>query len=761
MVNHNKCLVHVLSCHEWDITTVEGVGNRRDGYHSIQHRLAAFNGTQCGYCTSGWVMNMYSLYKNATKKLTTQEVENSFGGIMCRCTGYRPILDAFKSFANDADPSLKNKIQDLEDLGRIKCARKCSRKCSESDDEWCMIENAPQRLISLETTGGRWYKAYTVQDVFQILRRDGSNNYSLVAGNTGQGVYPVLNEPKIFIDISSIETLKNSFSDANLVIGAGMSLTEVMKLFRRCTSSEEFQYLDMFYKHLDLVAHVPVRNIGTLGGNIAMKNKYHEFPSDVFLLLRTVDATVTLMNRDLKKFELRMRDFLNTDLRDKLIVDVKLPPLAANNLIRTYKIMPRAQNAHAIVNAGFLFKVDANQNVLSANIVYGNISSTFINAKNTESSLYRSSLFCNETLNKALRKLDEEITPVDVPPEPSPSCRKSIALGLFYKAILSLAPSVNPRYKSGGTNLERAVSQGTQVYDTDKSLWPLNEPVPKIEALKQCSGEVKYACDVPVEPRGVHAAFVLSTISLGEIESFDATDALNTPGVIAFYTAKDIPGKNTFTPLDVPWQIVNEEILASKKISYYGQPIGVIAATSHRLALAAAELVKVRYIQSKAKPVLTVREALVAPDKDKRIRQEAAIIPQRRGTDITHVIKGSFTVPSQYHFMMETQCCTVSYSSTALVVRAATQWMDIVNVAVAQALDIDENNVTVVVPRLGGGYGGKASRSSLIACACALVAHKLNRSATLVLPLTHNMTAIGTRQQCECDYEVNLLSLIR
>ncbi|KAG6455915.1 hypothetical protein O3G_MSEX009463 [Manduca sexta] len=115
----NSCLVHVLSCHEWDITTVEGVGNRRDGYHSIQHRLAAFNGTQCGYCTSGWVMNMYSLYKNAKKKLTTQEVENSFGGIMCRCTGYRPILDAFKSFANDADPSLKNKIQVIFEIIRF------------------------------------------------------------------------------------------------------------------------------------------------------------------------------------------------------------------------------------------------------------------------------------------------------------------------------------------------------------------------------------------------------------------------------------------------------------------------------------------------------------------------------------------------------------------------------------------------------------------------------------------------------------------
>lgn len=96
--------------------------------------------------------------------------------------------------------------------------------------------------------------------------------------------------------------------------------------------------------------------------------------------------------------------------------------------------MPRAQNAHAIVNAGFLYKLDkGNSKVLDARIVYGGLSSSFTRAFATERMLKDKLLFTNETLQSAIQVLDDELHVQENPPEPSASYRKQLALGLFYK----------------------------------------------------------------------------------------------------------------------------------------------------------------------------------------------------------------------------------------------------------------------------------------------------------------------------------------
>lgn len=98
----------------------------------------------------------------------------------------------------------------------------------------------------------------------------------------------------------------------------------------------------------------------------------------------------------------------------------------------------------------------------------------------------------------------------------------------FQQFILHIGPSgaFGKSETSGGSEFDRAVSSGLQDYDTNKKVWPLNKPIPKIEALIQCSGEAKFSNDLPTQPGEVYAAFVLSTVASGNIVEIDPTDAL-------------------------------------------------------------------------------------------------------------------------------------------------------------------------------------------------------------------------------------------
>ena len=90
------CLTLLCSVDGLSVTTVEGIGSVRS-LHPVQERIAKSHGSQCGFCTPGMVMSMYTLLRNNPQP-SQAEVERAFDGNLCRCTGYRPILDGYKTF---------------------------------------------------------------------------------------------------------------------------------------------------------------------------------------------------------------------------------------------------------------------------------------------------------------------------------------------------------------------------------------------------------------------------------------------------------------------------------------------------------------------------------------------------------------------------------------------------------------------------------------------------------------------------------------
>lgn len=142
-----------------------------------------FNGTQCGFCSSGMIVAMHTMLKEKGS-VTMKEIENSLGGNICRCTGYRPILSAFKSLASDADKALIGDYPDMEDT--LPCKMKegiCFNRCEDS----CKKKDALS--YCLDYGDGKWYKVYKPSEIAQLFKMYPQYSYMLVSGNTAKGIF--------------------------------------------------------------------------------------------------------------------------------------------------------------------------------------------------------------------------------------------------------------------------------------------------------------------------------------------------------------------------------------------------------------------------------------------------------------------------------------------------------------------------------------------------------------------------------------------
>ncbi|XP_070579687.1 xanthine dehydrogenase/oxidase-like [Ptychodera flava] len=110
----NACYTPVCAVHGMAVTTVEGIGSTRTKLHPVQERLTKTHGMQCGFCTPGMLMSMYTLLRNNPLPLGS-DIEEALVGNLCRCTGYRPILEGFKTFAANGCCGNPSACQNLND----------------------------------------------------------------------------------------------------------------------------------------------------------------------------------------------------------------------------------------------------------------------------------------------------------------------------------------------------------------------------------------------------------------------------------------------------------------------------------------------------------------------------------------------------------------------------------------------------------------------------------------------------------------------
>ncbi|KJE94734.1 xanthine dehydrogenase, variant [Capsaspora owczarzaki ATCC 30864] len=315
------------------------------------------------------------------------------------------------------------------------------------------------------------------------------------------------------------------------------------------------------------------------------------------------------------------------------------------------------------------------------------------------------------------------------------------------------APTADPRALSATERTHRPVSSSIQEYQRPVEHANPNDqvgdPVRHMSALKQATGEAIYVDDIPRYGNELYGALVFSQRAHANIRSIDAGAALEMPGVFAFYSAKDIPGSNHIGPA-----VIDEECFAETEVTCVGQVIGIVLAETQSEAQQAARKVKVEYEDLPA--VISILDAIEAKSYYSPINkiQTGDVDAAIAAAEV--VVEGEFHMGGQEHFYLETQATLAvpSREDGEMELFVSTQAPMKTQSMVAKVLGVDYNRVNCRVKRMGGGFGGKETRSIYVSCAAAVAAQLSRRPVRIMLDRDEDMCSSGQRHPFHAKYRV-------
>jgi xanthine dehydrogenase molybdopterin binding subunit/xanthine dehydrogenase small subunit len=681
----NSCLVPLCILAGREIVTVEGVAGR-DGLHPVQEKMVEHHGSQCGYCTPGFVLSLFEGYYRGDVQ-TRERINEQLCGNLCRCTGYRPILDAAcEAFAQrkDGDPFAERLKQPIPSI----------------------------RSIDYDLNGERFLRPASLAELLQLRKQFPEGR--LIAGATEMGLeitkkykhLPVLISVEGVAELRKLEETQSQWT-----IGGAATLTQIEEKL-----AGEFPELgDM----LRVFGSRQIRNRATMGGNIVTASPI----GDSAPVLLALDASVVLASVDGERILPIAEFFLSyrkTALKaGEILKSIILPrgPSATGLKRRSawFKVSKRREMDISTVAGCFVVDLDDAGIVRHARLAYGGVAAMSSRARKAEQALLGKS-WSAETVREILPILSQEFSPItDV--RGSAKYRSALVPALFQKFYLSPAKSE--------TTVPAKHSQFPSA--------------PHESAHLHVTGRAEYTDDFAADKGSLEVWPVCSPHARARILKRDASAALAMPGVRAVLMAEDVPGAN-----DVGALHKDEILLADKEISFHGQIVALVVGESQEACRAAAARVIIDY--EPLSPILTLREALAAEsfhnDPNFIRRGDAA----RALEESPHTLEGEFEVGGQEHFYLEMQAAwAVPGKDGTLHVTSGTQHPTEVQHIVAHVLHLPAAKVVVQVPRMGGGFGGKETQAAGPAALAALAAWKTGRPVRVHFNRDQDMMLTGHR----------------
>ncbi|XP_074065764.1 xanthine dehydrogenase/oxidase [Macrotis lagotis] len=781
----NACLAPICSLHHIAVTTVEGIGSTKTRLHPVQERIAKSHGSQCGFCTPGIVMSMYTLLRNNPEP-TIEEIENAFQGNLCRCTGYRPILQGYRTFARDGgccggkgenpnccmnqkeniqlnlSPSLFNpeEFQPLDPTQEPIFPPELMR-----------LKDEPLKQLCFEGERVKWIQTATLKELLELKAQH--PDAKLVVGNTEIGIemkfknklFPLIVCPAWIPELNSVEHGPEGIS-----FGAACPLSVVEKVLVAAIADLPSYQTEVFkgvLEQLRWFAGKQVKSVASIGGNIINASPI----SDLNPVFMASGTKLTLVSKGTKR-TVRVDHMFFPGYRKTLLspgeilLSIEVPYSRKGEYFSAFKQASRREDDIAKVTCGMrvLFKPESDQ-VQELDISFGGMADRTIPALKTTRK-QQGKVWNEELLQEVCAGLAEELSLEPDAPGGMIEFRRTLTLSFFFKFYLTVlqklgkdsaekCDKLDSTYVSATLLFQKEPPANVQLYqEVPKGQAEddmVGRPIPHLSAFMQASGEAMYCDDIPLYSNELCLRLVTSTKAHAKIKSIDISEAQKVPGFECFLSADDIPGSNETGLFN------DETVFAQHKVTCVGHIIGAVVSDTPEHAQRAAQAVKISYEELPA--IISIEEAIknnsfYGPE----IKIEKGDL-KKGFAEADNVVSGELYIGGQDHFYLETHC-TIAVpkgESGEMELFVSTQNTMKTQDFVAKVLGVPSNRIVVRVKRMGGGFGGKETRSTVLSTAVAVAAFKTGRPVRCMLDRDEDMLISGGRHPFMARYKVGFM----
>ena len=382
----DSCLVFLPMIHGKQLITVENLSDKKNGetvLHPVQKSMVNFFGSQCGYCTPGFIMSLFALYKSHINP-GREIIEDALTGNLCRCTGYLPILEAAQSACQNISED-KFSANENDIIYKLKSISK--NKTSILLEKEKQIYFHPQSLDDALMLKKHYKNAIVTNGATDIALRQTKKNEPLFE----------------ILDISGIREIKNiSEREDGYFIGAGVTL-ESLKQFSESKLPAHFSILKVF-------GSLQIRNVATIGGNIGSASPIGDLLPVLFVYNAEVIIQSMLTKRDVEINNF-IKGYRKTDIQaDELITSVFIPKPENNSIIKSYKISKRKDLDISTVSLAVKLILEK-KIVKDIILAYGGMAEITKRAENSESYL-KNKIWNRENVEEAMKIIYDEFTPL-------------------------------------------------------------------------------------------------------------------------------------------------------------------------------------------------------------------------------------------------------------------------------------------------------------------------------------------------------------